>query len=84
MTAEALIMNKHAVVLAADSAATVSNLSAGAGRDRYFKGSNKIFQLSNHNPVGVMIYGNLELHGVPWEILIKEFREENNEVSFEH
>ena len=70
MTAEVLIMNKQAVALAADSASTVKQPSS----QRYFKGANKIYQISNNYPVGLMIYNLLELHGVPWEVLIKDFR----------
>lgn len=71
MTCEVAIMNKYAVVLAADSAVTTRD---GKGADRYSKGGNKIFQLSRHEPVGVMIYGAATLNGVPWEIIIKSFR----------
>lgn len=72
MTCEVAIMNKYAVVIAADSAVTSTD---GSGASRYSKGGNKIFQLSRHQPVGVMIYGAATLDGVPWEIIIKAYRE---------
>lgn len=65
-------MNKYAVVIAADSAVTTAS---GNGKERYSKGGNKIFQLSRFEPVGVMIYGSAMLDGVPWEIIIKNFRD---------
>jgi hypothetical protein len=67
-------MNMNALVLAADSAATVAEWVGGKFERRYFKGTNKIFQLSNHQPVGAMIYGDADLEGMPWELLIKNFR----------
>ena len=79
MTCEVAIMNKYAVVIAADSAVTTSD---GMGAVRYSKGGNKIFQLSHHEPVGIMIYGAATLEGVPWEIIIKAFRDQLRDASF--
>jgi len=78
MTSEVCLLNRFAAVLAADSATTVSHWDSDRQRtvERYFKGANKIFQLSAHHPVGLMIYENISLHSVPWEILAKEFRAE--------
>ncbi len=45
-------MNQHAVVLAADSATTVTMWVDGERENRYFKGSNKLFQISAMQPVG--------------------------------
>ncbi|CAH2769934.1 MAG: hypothetical protein CBARDCOR_0073 [uncultured Caballeronia sp.] len=72
MTCEVAVLNKHAVVIAADSAVTYSN---GSPEKRYSKGGNKIFQLSNHHAVSVMIYDSGSMLGVPWELVIKAFRE---------
>ena len=72
MTCEIAVMNKYALVIAADSAVTTSS---GNGAERYSKGGNKIFQLSRVEPMGVMIYGSAMLDGVPWEIIIKNFRD---------
>jgi hypothetical protein len=76
MTSEICLMNRYAAVLAADSATTSSHWDPVERRatPRYFKGANKIFQLSSFQPVGVMIYDTAALHGVPWEIIIKDFR----------
>jgi hypothetical protein len=70
MTAEIGILNKKAVALAADSAATFSRED---GR-KILNTANKIFTLSKFHPVGIMIYGSAELCGVPWETIIKVFR----------
>jgi hypothetical protein len=75
-------MNRRSLVLAADSAATVSRWERGRKEERYFKGSNKIFQLSNVEPVGIMIYDSADLHRVPWEIIVKTYRKNLGTDSF--
>lgn len=75
MTAEIAIMSRTAVVLAADSAVTVTSWKDGNQERRYFKGANKLYELSRGGPVGLMIYGSAGLQGVPWELPIKAFRE---------
>jgi hypothetical protein len=82
MTSEVCIMNRQAAVLAADSATTVSRWAEGKLETRYFKGANKIVQLSHHHPVGVMIFNSAELLQVPWELLIKGFRDHLQEKAF--
>lgn len=69
MTAEVLIMNKIAVALAADSAVTISD-------EKTYNSANKLFALSKHQPVGVMVFGNGQLMGIPWESIIKIYRKE--------
>ena len=70
MTAEVVIMNRSAIALAADSAVTI-----GLGRDRkIYNTVNKLFMLSKYHPVGVMLYGNAALMGVPWEVIVKLYR----------
>ena len=64
-------MNKLAVALAADSALT---LSSPDGQLKVYPSTDKIFQLVSGAPVGVMVYGNAEFLGFPWETVIKEFR----------
>ncbi len=80
MTAEILIMNKLAVALAADSAVTVSQ---GADTRKVFNTACKLFTLSKFEPVGVMFYGNADLSGVPWESVIKSFREWIGQQAFD-
>lgn len=67
MTAEVVIMNRLAVSLAADSAVTV-------GDNKVYDTANKLFALSKHEPIGVMIYGAADFMAVPWETIIKQYR----------
>lgn len=66
MTAEIGILNKHGVVLAADSAVTI-------GGGKVYNTARKLFTLGTAHSIGIMIYGNASLMGVPWEVLIKRF-----------
>ena len=82
MTSEICLMNRLSIVLAADSATTVSYWNGMEREERYFKGANKIFQLSDFHPVGVMIYDAADIMGVPWEVVIKGFRVSISDKSF--
>ncbi|WAX96646.1 hypothetical protein N7E70_007230 [Aminobacter sp. NyZ550] len=82
MTSEVCVLNKLAIVLASDSASTVTHTSDDGPKERYFKGANKIFQLSDHHPVGIMIFDSANLMSVPWEIIIKCFRRELGDKCF--
>ena len=70
MTSEVVVMNRGGVALAADSAVTVQVGDSSKIRDSAVK----LFMLSKHRPVGVMVYENSSLLGVPWETIIKLFR----------
>lgn len=74
MTTEVAILNKHAVALAADSAVTVRYGKGQHRADKIFTSANKVFALSRHHPVGIMIYGTADFMHVPWETIIKDFR----------
>jgi hypothetical protein len=78
MTAEVAVLNKSGVALAADSAVTTEF----RGREKIFTTANKIFTLSKVHPVGIMINGNVEHFGCPWEIIIKEFRARQKDTGF--
>lgn len=82
MTSEICVMNRRSLVLAADSAVTVSRWEGGQKEERYFKGANKIFQLSESEPIGIMIYDSADLHRVPWEIIVKSFRKHFGKKAF--
>lgn len=71
MTAEIGIMNRMGVALAADSAVTVGS----SGRQKVFNSADKLFSLSKRHPVGIMVYGGADFMGVPWETIIKVYRE---------
>jgi hypothetical protein len=74
MTTEIAIMNKLAVALAADSAVTVSTTGPQGNTNKIFNSANKLFALSKHAPVGLMIYGNAGMMGIPWETIVKMYR----------
>ncbi len=67
MTAIVGILNKHGVAIAADSAVTL-------GGDKVLLSANKLFALSKHQPVGIAVFGSASFLGVPWEVVIKEYR----------
>ncbi|HVM31616.1 MAG TPA: hypothetical protein VMU88_00635 [bacterium] len=75
MTAEIVIMNKSAIALAADSAVTI-------GEKKIYNTVNKLFALSKYHPVGIMVYGSAEFMEVPWETIIKVFRNELGKQRF--
>ncbi len=81
MTAEIALMNKSAIALASDSAITVH---AGHSNGKVFNTANKLFTLSKYHPVGVMFYSSTEFGGVPWEIIVKQFRRHLCEKSFKN
>lgn len=77
MTAEIAILNRSGVALAADSAVTI-------GRDRVWKKANKLFAVSDYNDIGVMFYDIGDFCGIPWEIIIKQFRKHIGQREFEY
>lgn len=78
MTAEAAVLNREAVALAADSA-----VSIGTGaHPKTFTSAAKIFGLSDRQPVGLMIYGQAAVSGIPWDTAIKEYRRQLGAASF--
>lgn len=76
MTAIVGVLNKHAVAIAADSAVTMGNTH------KVINSANKIFTLSKYHPVAVMTYNNAAFMGVPWDIIIKEYRKQLKDKSF--
>lgn len=78
MTVEVGILNKQAVALATDSAVTI-----GGGRG-YYNTANKLFSLSKHEPVAIMIYNNASFMGYPVEILIKDYRKKLGITKFDY
>jgi hypothetical protein len=74
VTAEIAVMNEEAVALAADSAVS--------GPTKVFTSANKIFALSKHHPVAIMVNDSARFLGVPWETIIKSYRSQLGERSF--
>jgi len=79
MTAEVGVLNRNGVALAADSAVTV-----GPETSKIYTSADKLFQLSEVTPVGIMVYDSASLLNVPWETIIKIFRSQSREDSFPH
>lgn len=79
MTAEIAVYNKLAVSLAADSAVTIT----GGNTVKINNGAEKLFALSKHHPVGLMVYGAGSLCGVPWEMIIKEYRRQLGDTCYD-
>lgn len=73
MTALVGILNKRAVAIAADSAITVSY--ASDERKKIYNTGQKIFRLSEAQPVGIMLYNNVEFMSTPWEVIIKLYHD---------
>lgn len=78
MTAIVGILNKQAVAMAADSAVTIG----GSNGKKIFNKANKVFALSKHHPVGIMIYNAATFMSTPWETLIKVYRKQLKDKSF--
>jgi hypothetical protein len=60
MTAEVAVLNSNGVALAADSAVTI-----GHEEGKVYTSADKLFQLSECAPVGIMVYGSAAFLGVP-------------------
>lgn len=82
MTTEIAVMNKSAVALAADSAVTITSQTAAGRSHKVLNTANKLFSLSKCSPVGLMIYGNAGMLGIPWETIVKMYREQLRDKSF--
>jgi hypothetical protein len=84
VTAEVALLNKTAIALAADSATTVTYWEKNEPKTRYFKGANKVFNVSRSHPVGIMTFASASLNGVPWEIIIKAYRAHLKKSAHDH
>jgi hypothetical protein len=78
MTAEIGILNKKAIAVAADSAVTIQ----GPDGPKIFTSANKIFQISETAPIGIMIFQMPEFMWVPWETIIKLYRDNLGDKTF--
>ncbi len=79
MTAEIAIMNKTAVALATDSAVTIEQQED----KKIYNSANKLFSLSKYHPVGIMLYGSADFMGIPWETIIKIYRNKLGKQKFD-
>jgi chemotaxis regulatin CheY-phosphate phosphatase CheZ len=79
MTAEVVVMNKRGLALAADSAIT----SGSEGVQKVYNTANKLFSLSSDQPVGIMVYGAASFMEVPWDVIIKSYRDHLGKRKFD-
>ncbi|MEQ8524326.1 hypothetical protein [Gracilimonas sp.] len=77
MTAEIAVMNRKAVALAADSAVTIG------GSGKIYSSENKLFTISKYHPIGIMIFNNAQFMNIPWEVIIKSYRNDIGDKSFD-
>ena len=75
MTAEIAILNTSGIALAADSAVTI-------GTHKVYNSANKLFTLSKFQPVGIMVFDSADLMGIPWEVIIKQYRSKLHNKKF--
>ena len=54
------------------------------GKRKIYTSTDKIFELSEKDPIGLMVYNNLEFMGAPLDVVIKQFRASQHCCSFEH
>lgn len=78
MTALVSVLNKRGAAIAADSAMTVS----GNGTSKIYDNEQKIFQLSDANPVGIMICNNLSFLSTPLSLIFDLYRNERGDKKF--
>lgn len=78
MTAEVVVMNKRGMSMAADSAIT----SGREGVQKVYNTANKLFSLSSEHPIGIMVYGAASFMEVPWEVIIKSYRDKLGKRKF--
>lgn len=78
MTALVGILNKRGAAIAADSAMTVF----GNGSSKIYNNEQKIFPLSDKNPIGVMICNNLNFLTTPWALIFELYKAERGDKKF--
>jgi hypothetical protein len=79
VTAEIAIINKGAVTLATDSAVTLTV----RGAQKIYDCADKLFELSDRDPIGIMVFNNLSFMGIPFDVAIKQFRARNGDVRYD-
>lgn len=78
MTAEITLMNRNGIALAADSAVSIPH----GNSHKIYNSANKLFALSKTHPVGIMVYGSSDFMRVPWETIIKMYRNQLDGLKF--
>ncbi len=81
MTSVVGILNKQGVAIAADSAVTLGRMKDGRKRQKISKNGNKMIRLSETVPVAVMITGNANYLHIPWEVIVRRYRQQRGTVA---
>ena len=68
MTSQILSINRKEVIMSTDSVETLSE-------EKTYTGVEKLFEISNKPPIGLMFHGPPIFEGIPMETLINEFKE---------
>ena len=80
MTSVVGILNKRGAAIAADSAVTRGRNKGGRRNVKVTKNGNKMIRLSDVDPITVMITGNADFLDVPWEVIIRRYRQQNGKM----
>ena len=93
MTAIVGILNKRGIAIAADSAVTFTNAIQEVTiqnknekvisiKDKVINSGDKMLRLKDKKPVAVMIVGNSLLTKLPWDVIIRWYRKQNDSSGF--
>jgi hypothetical protein len=93
MTAIVGILNKRGIAIAADSAVTFTNAIQEIAiqnknekvisiKDKVVNSGDKMLRLKDKQPVAVMIVGNSLLTRLPWDVIVRWYRKQNDSSGF--
>ena len=93
MTAVVGILNKRGIAIAADSAVTFTNADKKItqnqkgekiifSQDKVINSGDKMLRLKDGQPVAIMIVGCALLKNLPWDIIIRWYRKQNDSTGF--
>ena len=93
MTAIVGILNKRGIAIAADSAVTFTNAIQEVTiqnknekvisiKDKVVNSGDKMLRLKDKQPVAVMIVGNALLSKLPWDVIVRWYRKQNDSSGF--
>ena len=83
MTAQVAVMNTLGIALATDSAVSVGPYANKIYASKIYASTDKLFQLVERAPVAIMISGNADFLGVPWETVIKVYKNQLGHRTFD-
>ncbi len=93
MTAIVGILNKRGIAIAADSTVTFTNAIQEIAiqnknekvisiKDKVVNSGDKMLRLKDKQPVAVMIVGNSLLTRLPWDVIVRWYRKQNDSSGF--